>query len=68
MKLVLSMLNLVFQKAELFNRKSSQKNWVFRELAFYGEKPGLSGEKVGLPEKNLVYLVVVIFFACHRRV
>ena len=49
---------LGFSKTELFNRKSIQKNLVFQKLAFSGEKPGLS-------EKNLVYLIVVIF-ACHR--
>ena len=50
----------------------SQINQVFlQKNEVSSDKPGLSGEKLGLSEKNLVYLIVVIFalfpiFSVHR--
>ena len=45
-------------------RFQSEKPGSSDALVLSGEKPGLSGEKPSFSEKNLVYLIVVIF-ACH---
>ena len=54
-----------------FQLKINPEKLGFQKLAFSGEqpgyfliKPGLSGEELGLSEKNLAYLIVVIF-VCH---
>ena len=37
----------------------------WRKTRYFSNKQGSSGEKLGLSEKNLVYLTLVIF-ACHN--